>query len=64
MIDQLQSSSTVISSAVTNAQTQLANTQDADVAQVYSEYEASQTSYESALSVTKQILALPTVLQS
>jgi flagellar hook-associated protein 3 FlgL len=62
--DRLQSSSTVIANATTEEQTQLADTQDADVAQVYSEFEASQTSYESALSVTKQILSLPTVLQS
>jgi flagellar hook-associated protein 3 FlgL len=62
--DRLQSSSTVIANATTEDQTELADTQDADVAQVYSEFEASQTSYQSALSVTKQILSLPTVLQS
>jgi flagellar hook-associated protein 3 FlgL len=64
LTDRLQSSSTVITNAITTEQTQLADTQDADVAQVYSQYEAAQTSYESALSVTKQILSLPTVLQS
>ncbi len=62
--DRLQSSSSVIANSTTEEQTQLSDTQDADVAQVYSEFEASQTSYESALSVTKQILSLPTVLQS
>jgi flagellar hook-associated protein 3 FlgL len=62
--DRLQSSSTVIANATTEDQTQLADTQDADVAQVYSEFEASQTSYQAALSVTKQILSLPTMLQS
>jgi flagellin-like hook-associated protein FlgL len=60
----LQSSSTVTTNAIADDQTQLADTQDADVAQVYSEFEQSQTDYESALSVTKQILSLPTVLQS
>jgi flagellar hook-associated protein 3 FlgL len=64
MTDRLQSSSTAISNALTNEQTDLANTQDADVAQVYSQFEASQTSYQSALSVTRQILSLPTVLSS
>jgi flagellar hook-associated protein 3 FlgL len=62
--DQLQSSSTVITNVTTQDQTELAYTQDADVAQVYSEFEASETSYQSALSVTKQILSMPTVLQS
>jgi flagellar hook-associated protein 3 FlgL len=62
--DRLQSSSTVITNATTEDQSELADTKDADVAQVYSEFEASQTSYQSALSVTKQILSLPTVLQS
>ena len=54
----------MISNSLTDEQTSLANTQDADVAQVYSEYESAQTSYESALSVNKQILSLPTVLES
>jgi len=64
LTDRLQSSSTVTTNAIADDQTQLADTQDADVAQVYSEFEQSQTDYESALSVTKQILSLPTVLQS
>lgn len=64
LTDRLQSSSSVITNAITEDQTQLSDTKDADVAQVYSEFEQSQTDYESALSVTKQILSLPTVLQS
>jgi flagellar hook-associated protein 3 FlgL len=62
LTDSLQSSTTVISNSLTNEQTQLANTQDADVAQVYSEYAAAQTGYQAALSVTQQILSLPMVL--
>jgi flagellar hook-associated protein 3 FlgL len=64
LTDQLQSSGTVISNAITSDQTQLANTQDADVSQVYSEFDQAQTSYQAALSVTQQILSLPTVLGS
>jgi flagellar hook-associated protein 3 FlgL len=54
----LQSSSQVISAALTTAQTSLANESDADVPTVYSELTQVQTSYESAISVNRQVLSM------
>ena len=54
----LQSSSQVISTALTTAQTSLANESDADVPTVYSELTQVQTSYESAISVNRQVLSM------
>jgi flagellar hook-associated protein 3 FlgL len=56
--ERLQSSSDVISSALTVEQTQRANVADADVPTVYSELSAVQTSYEGALSVNRQLLTM------
>jgi flagellar hook-associated protein 3 FlgL len=56
--DRLQSSSDVISSAILAGKTERANEADANVPQVYSELSMAQTSYQSAISVTKQILSL------
>jgi flagellar hook-associated protein 3 FlgL len=54
----LQSSSEVMATALTTAQTSLANEQDADAPTVYSELTQVQTSYESAISVNRQILSM------
>jgi flagellin-like hook-associated protein FlgL len=53
----MQSATTVISNALTTSQTALASEQDADVATVYSELSAAQTSYQAAISVNSQILS-------
>jgi flagellar hook-associated protein 3 FlgL len=55
---QLQSATQVIGNAVIADQTSLASTQDADVATVYSQLSAVQTSYQAALSVTRQVLSM------
>ena len=54
----LQSSSDVISGALTTVQTTLSNQSSADIATVYSELTQAQTSYEGAISVNKQILSM------
>ena len=53
----MQSASTVISNALTTSQTALQSEQSADVATVYSELSAAQTSYQAAISVNAQILS-------
>ncbi len=52
----MQSATTVITNALTTAQTSLQSEQGADVAQVYSELSAAQTSYQAAISVNSEIL--------
>jgi flagellar hook-associated protein 3 FlgL len=54
----LQSSSAVISSSLTAVQTAVAGESNADIPTVYSELTQAQTSYESAISVNRQILAM------
>ncbi len=54
----LQSSGDMISSALTSVQTSVANVSNADIPTVYSELTQAQTSYESAISVNKQLLAM------
>jgi flagellar hook-associated protein 3 FlgL len=56
--ERLQSSSDVIANALTAEQAARANVADADVPTVYSELSAVQTSYESALSVNRQLLTM------
>jgi flagellar hook-associated protein 3 FlgL len=53
----MQSASTVITNALTTSNTQLQSEQSADVATVYSELSAAQTSYQAAISVNSQILS-------
>jgi flagellar hook-associated protein 3 FlgL len=56
--ERLQSSSQVIQTALITDQTSRANVADADVAQVYSQLTAVQTSYQAAISVNKQVLTM------
>jgi flagellar hook-associated protein 3 FlgL len=56
--DLLQSSASVITAALTTDQTSRANLESADVPTTVSELSAAQTSYESAISVNRQLLTM------
>jgi flagellar hook-associated protein 3 FlgL len=58
LADRLHSASTAMTTALTQMQTSLASVQDADEATTVSDMQATQTSYEAALQVNKQILSL------
>ncbi|HEY4014531.1 MAG TPA: flagellar hook-associated protein FlgL [Polyangiaceae bacterium] len=56
--DRLHSASNAITTAVTQMQTALSSTSDADIAQTVTNMQATQTAYQAALQVNKQILSL------
>jgi flagellar hook-associated protein 3 FlgL len=56
--DRLHSASNAIATAVTQMQTALSSTSDADIAQTVTNLQATQTAYQAALQVNKQILSL------
>ena len=58
LADRLHSASTAMTTALTQMQTSLATVQDADEATTVSDMEATQTAYQAALQVNKQILSL------
>jgi flagellar hook-associated protein 3 FlgL len=57
MESRMQSATSVITNALTTATTTLQSEQGADVAQVYSELSAAQTSYQASISVNSEILS-------
>jgi flagellar hook-associated protein 3 FlgL len=56
--DRLHSASSAMTEALTQMQTSLASVQDADEAKTVSEMQATETAYQAALQVNKQILSL------